>query len=172
VVRTGTLAAAALTTGLLAACGSSPKPAAQAAAGTAARTATTPATAKPRRKLTAAQRARVKKAKTYEKAFDSFSYHDGPLRVAQTVQFEDRPDYVLVRVPVKNFFCKLTPAEREAAIKVYYDLAAPQVNAAGQRPYRMDVGESSSSVDIKHLYARVRNGEVTLTREGSARRRC
>jgi len=108
----------------------------------------------------------------YERAFEALTYHEGPLRVDQTVQYEHRPDFIEVRVPAKHFFCELRPDERRAAIKAYYDLAAPQLRAAGRRPYKMNVADSSSSNEIKHLYARVRNGVVSMTSEGLATRRC
>jgi len=128
--------------------------------------------ARPKRMRSAAQTARIKRVKAYERAFDALTYHEGPLRVDQTVQYEHQPDFIEVRVPVKHFFCDLKPGERRAAIKAYYDLAAPQLRVSGQRPYKMNVGDASSSGDIKHLYARVRNGVVSMTNEGVATRRC
>jgi hypothetical protein len=127
---------------------------------------------RPKKKRSPAQAARIKRAKAYERAFESLTYHEGPLRVEQTVQYEHRPDFIEVRVPVKHFFCDLTPAERRAAIKAYYDLAAPQLRAGGQRPLKMNVGDSSASNDIRHIYARVRNGVVSMTSEGLGTRRC
>jgi len=136
---------------------------------TRVRTATRPAPTAERR-VSSARRAQIQQVKAYERAYKGFVYHADPLRVAQTEAFEDRPGYVIARVPVRHFLCDLTPRERSGAIKAFYDKAAARLR--GERPIRMTVAEASEETRVHHVFAHVRNGVVILTAEGVRRPPC
>jgi len=136
---------------------------------TGIRTATRPAPTS-KHKVSPAPRARIERVKAYDRAYTGFVYHADPLRVERTEAFEDRPGYVIARVPVRHFLCDLAPPERSGAIKAFYDQAAARLG--GQRPITMTVAEASEQARVHHVFAHVRDGVVTLTAAGLRRPRC